>query len=71
VSAAARTARRRRATPLTCPGRTPPRAQLAAAALFRPGPIREEPAMEAEQLNQIAAKLSDLRARTADLRRYL
>jgi len=27
--------------------------------------------MEAEQLNQIAAKLSDLRARTADLRRYL
>jgi len=27
--------------------------------------------MEAEQLNQIAAKLDDLRARTADLRRYL
>jgi hypothetical protein len=28
-------------------------------------------AMEAEQLNQIAARLDGLRARTADLRRYL
>ena len=28
-------------------------------------------AMEAEQLNQIAASLEDLRARAADLRRYL
>jgi hypothetical protein len=28
-------------------------------------------AMEAEQLNQLAASLTDLRARVADLRRYL
>jgi hypothetical protein len=28
-------------------------------------------AMEAERINQIAASLEDLRARTADLRRYL
>jgi hypothetical protein len=28
-------------------------------------------AMEAERINQIAAKLEDLRARIADLRRYL
>jgi len=27
--------------------------------------------MEAEKLNQIAAKIEDLRTRTADLRRYL
>jgi len=27
--------------------------------------------MEAERINQIAAKLEDLRARAADLRRYL
>jgi len=27
--------------------------------------------MEAERINQIAAKLEDLRARGADLRRYL
>jgi hypothetical protein len=27
--------------------------------------------MEAERINQIAAALEDLRARTADLRRYL
>ena len=28
-------------------------------------------AMEAERVNQIAAKLEDLRSRSADLRRYL
>jgi len=27
--------------------------------------------MEAERINQIAAKLEDLRSRSADLRRYL
>jgi hypothetical protein len=34
-------------------------------------PWKECAAMEAERINQIAAKLEDLRARSADLRRYL
>jgi hypothetical protein len=32
---------------------------------------RRNCAMEAEQLNQLAASLTDLAQRTADLRRYL
>jgi hypothetical protein len=32
---------------------------------------KERNAMEAERINQIAAKLGDLRVRGADLRRYL
>ena len=34
-------------------------------------PRRNAVAMEAERINQIAAKLEDLRSRSADLRRYL
>ena len=36
-----------------------------------PFPRKARNAMEAEQLNQIAARLDGLRVRTADLRRYL
>ena len=31
----------------------------------------QEPAMDAERINQIGTRLSDLAARTEDLRRYL
>jgi len=34
-------------------------------------PSRIRPAMEAEQINQIAASIEGLSSRTADLRRYL
>lgn len=33
--------------------------------------LRIEPPMDAEQINAIGSTLSDLQARTADLRRYL
>jgi hypothetical protein len=34
-------------------------------------PKKDRLSMEAERINQIAAALEDLRARAADLRRYL
>jgi hypothetical protein len=57
--------------------RTPRSLSVMARIVPRPGPARDQvrliirARMEAERLNALADKLKDLKARSAELRRYL